>query len=190
MIMFLYVVYRDKEINVSPLNSIAMLYEILRDIKGCQFAHVVLKTRVGVPKKLGLGDVEKIFDGSVQLNYSYENAVNNRLEKKGLQGDFETLPLPWGGWEIPNKIITYKGKKYMRYYLVNCVDDAKKPKVHFLVNGRDATDSEIEVIKPYANKSYSNRQAVMGLTENQVSARVVEFCNVIEVSVGGKRYKK
>lgn len=167
-----------------------MLKDLLIDVKGCQFAHVVLKTRVRVPKKLGLGDVEKVFVGKVQLNYSYENAVNNRLKKKGLRDDFDALSLPWGEWEIPNKIVSYHGKQYMRYYLVNCVDDTKKPKVKFLVNGRDATDSEIEVIKPYANKSYSNRQAAKGLTENQVSARVVEFCNVLEVSVGGKKYIK
>ena len=167
-----------------------MLYDLLKEVKGCQFAHVVLKTKVGVPKKLGLGVVEKVFDGNVQLNYSYENAVNNRLEKKGLQSDFDALSLPWGDWEIPNKIVSYKGEQYMRYYLVKCSDDNKKPKVRFLVNGRDATDSEIDTIKPYVNKSYSKRQAAKGLTENQVSARVVEFCNVVEVSVGGKKYIK
>ena len=167
-----------------------MLYDLLKEIKGCQFAHVVLKTKVGVPKKLGLGVVEKVFDGNVQLNYSYENAVNNRLEKKGLQSDFDALSLPWGEWEIPNKIVSHHGKQYMRYYLVRCSDDNKKPKVRFLVNGRDTTDSEIDTIKPYVNKSYSKRQAAKGLTENQVSARVVEFCNVVEVSVGGKKYIK
>lgn len=167
-----------------------MLKDLLIDVKGCQFAHIVLKTKVRLPKKLGFGDVEKVFVGKVQLNYSYENAVNNRLKKKGLKDDFDALSLPWGEWEIPNKIVSYHGKQYMRYYLVNCVDDTKKPKVKFLVNGRDATDSEIEVIKPYANKSYSNRQAAKGLTENQVYARVVEFCNVLEVSVGGKKYIK
>ena len=167
-----------------------MLYDLLKEVKGCQFAHVVLKTKVGVPKKLGLGVVEKVFDGNVQLNYSYENAVNNRLEKKGLQSDFDALSLPWGEWEIPNKIVSHHGKQYMRYYLVRCSDDNKKPKVRFLVNGRDATDSEIDTIKPYVNKSYSKRQASKGLTENQVSARVVEFCNILEVNVGGKKYIK
>lgn len=167
-----------------------MLKDLLINVKGCQFAHVVLKTKVGVPKKLGLGIVEKVFVGKVQLNYSYENAVNNRLKKEGLKGDFDALSLPWGEWEIPNKIVSHHGKQYMRYYLVRCDNENNKPKVSFLVNGRDATDSEIEAIKPYLNKSYSNRQAAKGLTENQVSARVVEFCNVMEVSVGGKKYIK
>ena len=73
-----------------------MLKDLLINVKGCQFAHVVLKTKVGVPKKLGLGVVEKVFVGKVQLNYSYENAVNNRLKKEGLKGDFDALSLPWG----------------------------------------------------------------------------------------------
>lgn len=167
-----------------------MLYDLLKEIKGCQFAHVVLKTKVRVPKKLGLGDVEKVFDGNVQLNYSYENAVNNRLEKNGLDGDFNSLSLPWGEWDIPNKIVTHNSKYYMRYYLVKSGDASKKPKVRFIVNGRDATDAEVNIIKIYDNKSYSSRQAAKGLTENQVSARVVEFCNVVEVSVGGKKYIK
>lgn len=167
-----------------------MLKDLLTDVKGCQFAHVVLKTKVRVPKKLGLGSVEKVFDGNVQLNYSYENAVNNRLKNKGLQDDFDALSLPWGRWDIPNKIVAHNGKLYMRYYLVKSGDASKKPKVRFIVNGRDATDAEIDIIKLYDNKSYSSRQAAKGLTENQVSARVVEFCNVVEVSVGGKKYIK
>lgn len=167
-----------------------MLYDLLKDVKGCQFAHVTLKTVVKVPNKLGLGNVEKIFDGIVQLNYTYENAVNNRLGKIGLKADFDALSLPWGSWEIPNKIITNKGKRYMRYYLVKGGDDTKKPKVRYIINGRDATDAEVAVVKPYVNKSYSSRQAAKGLTEKQVSPRAVEFCNVIELSVCGKKYTK
>lgn len=167
-----------------------MLYDLLKDVKGCQFAHVTLKTSVKVPIKLGLGNVEKIFDGVVQLNYSYKNGVNNRLEKIGATADFNALSLPWGNWEIPNKVITNKGKRYMRYYLIKCSDESKKPKVRFLVNGRAATDTEIATIKAYVNKYYSNRQAAKGLTENQVSPRAVEFCDVLEVSVGGKKYTK
>ena len=51
----------------------------VRNIKGCVFAHIEYTSVEKLPKKLGLGEVTKNVSGQVQLNYDYENAVNNRF---------------------------------------------------------------------------------------------------------------
>lgn len=162
------------------------LFTILSEVSGCQFASIVLLTNVKLPKKLGLGSVTKIFDGVVQINYSYQNAVNSRLEKKGESGDFVAEKLPWGSWEIPNKVITNKGKRYMRYYLVNNCGSRSR----YYVDGREATPEEVAIIKAYQSKGYSTRQAASGLTENQVKPKVVDFDNVLEMVANGIKYEK
>ena len=88
----------------------------VRNIKGCVFAHIEYTSVEKLPKKLGLGEVTKNVSGQVQLNYDYENAVKNRLEKQGLPRTFSASSLPWGVWDTPNKIIDNKGTLYLRFY--------------------------------------------------------------------------
>lgn len=84
-----------------------MLYDIISNIKGCKIATIEQQTIVKIPKKYGIkGQVEKYYKGQVQINYGYENAVNNRLEKQGDERTFKAEPLKWGEWEIANKVIT------------------------------------------------------------------------------------
>ena len=61
------------------------LIGIVKEIKGCQFANLTYVTDGGIPQKvLGKGVVvTKLVRTDCQLNYSYENAVNNRLAKQG-----------------------------------------------------------------------------------------------------------
>ena len=167
-----------------------MLYNILSNLKGCQFASIITLTEVKIPKKWGIvGVVTKRYEGEVQLNYTYENAVNNRLEKQGDERTFEAAPLQWGEWEIFNKIITHKGARYLRYYGCNTT---KKPKVEYFINGRSATAEESEIIKAYevSKRKPSARQSAEGLNTNQVVARVVAFENVQYLKVGGQTYIK
>lgn len=167
-----------------------MLYNIISDIKGCQFAHIVTLTEVKIPKKLGIvGVVTKQYEGEVQLNYSYENAVNNRLEKQGDERTFVADQLRWGTWEIVNKIITHKGAKYLRYYAFK---GSNKPKVEYFVDGKSATSEELAIIKAYEQSKYkgSAKQSAEGLTTNQVSPKVVNFDNILELKVGSQSYTK
>ena len=167
-----------------------MLYNIISSIKGCQFAHIVTLTEVAIPKKWGIsGKVTKLSEMNVQLNYSYENAVNNRLEKQGDDRTFESAPLRSGTWEIYNKIIKSKdGGFQLRYYCIN----GEKPKVEYKVDGRIPTAEELEIIKAYnASKNKpSARQSAEGLVENQVVCRQVKFENILSLKVDGKVYIK
>ena len=165
-----------------------MLYNIIANLKGCQFAHIVTLTEIAIPKKWGIvGVVTKHFDGEVQINYTYENAVNNHLEKQGNDRTFVTTSLRWGTWEIFNKIIAHKGAKYVRYYLCKTNN---APKVEYFVNGRPATASEITIIAKYDQDNVSLRQLAEGLVNNQVFPKAINFENVLSIKVGGQTYIK
>lgn len=167
-----------------------MLFQILSNLKGCQFAHIITLTEVKkIPKKWGIvGKVTKRSDKMVQLNYTYENAVNNRLEAQGDARTFVALPLRWGAWEVHNKVITYKGARYMRYY------ETRNNNAHitYYVNGVEATAAEVAIIKAYeaSRNNRSERQSAEGLTTNQVEPRAVGFENVEYLKVGGQIYIK
>lgn len=167
-----------------------MLYNIISNIKGCQIATIEQQTIVKIPKKYGIkGQVEKYFNGQVQLNYNYENAVNNRLGKQGDERSFNAEPLKWGEWEIANKVITHKGERYLRYYSFN---GTNKSIVQYYVDGRKATEEETAIIKEYVatSKKPSATQSAEGLIENQVKPRVVKFSNILSLNVNGNTYTK
>lgn len=165
------------------------LVSIIEGVKGCQFGTIQYISEGGIPKKvLGGAVVTKLVNAQVQINYSYENAVNNRLEKIGCEGNFKAESLPWGSWLIPNKIITHKDTMYLRYY---DFEGAKKESVWF-VNGRVATSHEMEMIVTYlrSKDTTSKKQAESGLVEHQVKPKVVKMENILTLSVGRNTYTK
>lgn len=158
----------------------------VKAIKGCVFAHIEYYSEEKLPKKLGLGNVTKYVATNVQLNYGYENAVNNRIERAGGDGNFVAGSLPFGKWETPNKIIEYKGNYYLRFYLY----DGSKPNVSYIVDGRPATKNEVDIISEYKKglKKNSDTQSAAGLTQNQVKPRMVKFESITNLKCGGVEY--
>jgi hypothetical protein len=164
------------------------LIQKVANISGCRFAGIEYKSEEKLPKKLGLGVVTKIVCGIVQINYSYENAVNNRLQKQGDAATFQAESLPWGQWYAPNKVIEHKGCYYLRFYTV----DNQKLETAYYVDGRPATPAEIATIKAYkdSKNKTSARQAAEGLTDNQVVARCVNFDNITALKCGDIIYEQ
>lgn len=161
---------------------------MLESVSGCQFGSIEYISEGGIPKKVINGVVTKLVKAQIQFNYSYENAVNNRLEKQGNEGSFEADKLPWGEWLIPNKIITHKGSLYVRYYdYVGANKDS-----NWFVNGTPATDEELDKIFTYlrSKDNSSKKQAEFGLIDNQVKPKVVKAENIISMRVGGTTYRK
>lgn len=80
-----------KTINQSQLVS------MLSDVKGTSFVQL---TYVGEQKMRKTNNhfdtIIKKVSQNLSFNYSYEKAVNNRLDKKGLENDFKASPLSWG----------------------------------------------------------------------------------------------
>jgi hypothetical protein len=163
------------------------LIEIIESVKGCQFANIMYITDGGIPQKvLGKGNViTKLIKTNCQINYSYENAVNNRLEKQGDERNFIAQSLPWGEWVKgqENKLIVHKGTMYLRYY------DFENSNIQSLwfVNGQIATAEQFQKIMEYVyNKNTitkSNTQIEKGLIEHQVKPKVVKLENIIKLSV-------
>ena len=165
------------------------LIQSVKSVQGAPFAHIEYVAEEKLPKKLGLGHVEKYVSGEVQLNYSYENAINGRLEKAGETPDFKADKLPWGVWETPNKIIAHKGAYYLRFY---CLKGALKVDF-YMVDGRPATDAEIAVIKAYnaSKNTDSVKQAEAGLIgEEQVKPRAVNMDGIMSLKCGTIDFKR
>ena len=124
----------------------------------------------------------------VQLNYDYENAVNNRLKANGLEPCFKASKLPWGTWYIPNKVIEHKGSFYLRMYDF----EGNEANSEYYVDGRPATDSEVSAIVEYnkAHAKSSGTQASAGLSTHQVKPMSVNMENIIELRCGEIQYKQ
>lgn len=159
-------------------------------IAGGSFAKIEYDGIEKLPKKLGIvGEVTKHAEGVVQMKYSYENAVNNRLEKQGDERTFEAQGLPFGQWFIPNLLIAHKGEMYLRFYTFK----GGNIETTYKVNGREATAEETALIKAYkAQRSAngSNTQSTSGLNENQVRPCSVKVANIIGIDCGEYHYRR
>lgn len=165
------------------------LFNIVCGLTRSTFANIEYKSKVAIPKKYGIvGEVIKMVKCGVQLNYTYENAVNNRLQAQGEKGDFIAEPLKYGEWEIFNKIYTYKGARYLRLYDYK----GREYKVTYFVDGVEATSDQAEVIKGYeaSKRKPSKKQAEKGLIAHQVHAHGVKFENILALNVNGYRWVK
>ncbi len=167
------------------------LFNFVSRIKGCQFGTIeTLTTLDKFPKKYGLGVITKYSKREIQINYSYQNAVNNRLQKQGNDSNFVSEPLRWGQWVKgqENKIIEHNGDYYLRIYAYK---GGKVENIYF-INGELATTEQIEIIKEWERKQHkpSARQTENGLTENQVQPSSPKFSNILSLKVNGEMWSK
>jgi len=163
------------------------LFQLVSEINGCKIAHIEYNGTEKCPKGLGLGGVvTKVVRGDVQVNFSYENAVNNRLQKQGDTPTFVSGSLPYGSWVVPNKIFIHKGEHYLRFYALK----GSVMTTEYFVNGKAATQQEVAIIKAWkkSQNKTSDKQAAYGLTENQVCPRNIKFANIISFKCGDINY--
>lgn len=155
----------------------------LQSIAKGTFANIEYRSEVKGVKRLGLGDVTKVVKMNVQLNADYESSVNRRLEKQGDAPTFKAQGLPFGDWLVPNKVITYNGKLYLRAYTFK----NSSPRTTYYINGRVATADETKILVDHLAKKtpqVSHTQESAGLTENQVKPFSVAFENIISLHCG------
>jgi len=169
-----------------------MVNSIVNTIKVGTFVGVTflskVKMNLGGRKHLNpLWDAEvfEVVRMGLQYGYSYTNAVNNHANSE----DFKSGKLPWGEWVegLVNKVILHKGAYYIRFYEVHNKSVGKS--LGYLVNGREATAEEIEIINQWrvVEKRYTpNTQKEMGLTEED-DVRPLPICvdRLIVVDGGG-----
>ena len=167
---------------ITPLSLIS----VLANLKGGTMVYLTSLTDVDVPFYHCLGKVQKFCRQSMQVGCSYENSVNNRLERKGFNRAFRSSHLPWGRWLILNRIIEHRGKYYARFYKTA----NSNPQIVYLVNGRVATPREVRIIKRYDSLyTFSHRQNQYGLSRmEQINVRNYELTNIISISAEGETY--
>lgn len=167
------------------MENVREFVERVRNLNG--FASLtIVKTDI-VKKSCPIANVsERVEYSHIAIGTSYENAVNNRNENINGNRDFESEPLRWGEWYIANKVIAHKGNFYLRYYALKNTHTERT----LLVNGREATASEVEIIKAYRkaeSSGASNRQAELGIaTADQVKPRVVNIANIVRFKFGSE----
>lgn len=129
---------------------------------------------------------------NVALGYDYENSVNNRLDKKGLEADFQAEKPKGKSWcEYPYILQADKDAsiKYLR-----CTMRANtKAKSVFILDGKIVTDAAIEAqIKGFIQtSSTSKKQAESGLDDaEQVVVRDYKLDGVIYLGQGEKSFNR
>ena len=169
------------------------MIEMVKSVAGCQFMHVIYSCEVKeIGKKMQAeigGVVTKRVDTQVQFNYSYENAVKNRLKKDGKESNFVAQSLPWGEWLIPNKVITNKGVNYLRVYQY----DGAPYSATFFVGGEVATDEQVAQIKAILAakvRPVSETQKAAGLEEHQVKPNVIKCSGIEWFAMDGQMFSK
>ena len=163
------------------------IFNKLNAIEGCKIVAIEYISDVKLLKRgnpLAATNVTKTVKMTAQFNYSYQNAVNNRLERAGAEADFVAESLPWGSWLVPNKFIEKDGIIYVRFYSMK----NGAASVSYFVNGEPASEAEIAIIKQFTPTSatkMSNKQSEHGLTENQVRPFNIKIENIINVTYKG-----
>lgn len=171
--------------NNKTTNTMNTIYNTLNALKGNNFIAVATLTEAKMNKRNNplAGRVMKLTESVYQFGYSYENAVNNRLEKQGDERTFTTDSLPWGNWIVPNKFIAHNCEIYVRFYTAA----NNQPKITYFVDNRLATAEEIEIIKAFTPApKESAKQAAHGLTENQVKPMAINLKNILKIKINGE----
>lgn len=154
------------------------LFDLVKGISGKQTAEIVYSASCRLSKESGYASATKRVSLKVLINANYETEVRSRIaENGGNANSFTSDGLNWGVWELTDKVILNKGKRYLRYYCIN----GEFPQVEFFVNGVPATaqqTADIKALLASKNKS-SEKQSASGLNGNdQVMPRNVEFSNI------------
>lgn len=129
---------------------------------------------------------------NVALGYDYENSVNNRLDKKGLESDFQAEKPKGKSWaEYPYILQADKDAsvKYLR-----CTMRANtKAKSIYILDGKVVTDDNTLLeIKSFIQKSStSKKQTESGLEDNeQVIVRDYKLDGIIYLGQGNKSFNR
>lgn len=145
--------------------------------------------------KMSLSEVfhtSKIFKRSklnVQINISYENAVNARLEKADKEADFLSDKLSYGSYVGESKIvIEHNGEFYIRVYQIN--NNLGKNVVFEKMNGQHLTDSEVDLLKKEFLKEKPSFVKSQDLSaEEAAKPNNYKLTSICEVSIDGETYR-
>lgn len=116
-------------------------------------------------------DVKKItFYSNIGLGISYENTVNNRKERNGEERNFEAEKPSGMSWEVFPFILKSDKNPSQKYLRMQFYANTKVKSV-FLINGKLATPSEMEIIKRFTPKK----------SESEIKVVSIKLQNIIKI---------
>jgi len=128
--------------------------------------------------------IEKISKMNVNFGGIYKNAVEKKMEKEGIKGDYTPAPLSWGQhFEDSRVIIEHKGNFYVQIRALR----ADFVSYRWADTKEDMTEQEIQEMKTFfPQKKEGTRQP----SEEKVIIRAIKINNIREVRMDGVRYQR
>lgn len=135
-------------------------------------------------------DVRKVKTSTYEIGANYLDKINEALVAEGkspaTQEEFSNK-LPWGEYEVKDKVVSYNGARYLRCYPVKDADTTEE----ITIDGVTATEEELKVIMSYVTeKKSSKKQEDAGISEaNRVQPLLFNFDNIVYAEFGGVKYE-
>ena len=167
------------------------LEQILIDIKRFTFVELEYSTEVKVKKRGNTKFIDypviKHTLANVGFNGSYQNSVNNRLDKKDIDPTFIAEPLPWGKWKVYPKIIEHNENIYVRFY----VHKNSHFKNIYSYNGKIVEGDDLEELSRFLPESFgSSRQYTAGLDwDEQAIPLTIQITNINSITLDKIKYE-
>jgi len=182
----------DRAHSVCLMQSLThtQLFDIIKNSKGTAIIGIEALTEPKV-RKTGnpFSAILKHVRAVAFVGAGYGKAVRNEGERQGATeaATFQAAPLPWGTWEVENKIITHKGARYLR---TQSTPGQRKRQAAKVLSYRDAEGRFLspEAVKPFLpEKSDSARQSAVGLAE-KIQVNTYKFSSIRKVRIAGQSF--
>lgn len=174
-----------EEKEVVLVDKMGLVRELMQ-VKGAIPATIIATTKENMNKTNNPyhDRVTKRQQSNVIINFSYEKAVNKRLEKEGKEADFVPHQRKWGE-RLPNTPIVFHNNTY---YLEAGFLTKNTPKVEYFLDGEP---SDKAVFETYLKSKESSSASTQGLeNENEVVLRDFKIDSVEEIRMNGKIYRR
>jgi hypothetical protein len=134
-------------------------------------------------------DVRKVKTSTYEVGANYREKISEALVAEGLSQEKRDEfgdTLPWGEYEVKDKVVAYNGKRYLRCYPIKDAEAFEE----ILVDGEVPSEEDLKTIMSYVpERSGSKKQEDAGITEeNRVRPLLFAFDNITCAVFNGTRY--
>ena len=156
------------------------LVKVLMGLTGSTFATITAETELKMNKKNNpyYGEVTKVTEANVNINFNYTNAVNNARLKEGNEEEFVAQPRKWGQKVPGTPLVLHEGN----YYLEARFLGYSKTNSVYYHNNKVVEKTLLESFIPAV------REAKNQDLENEVIVRSFKIQSIKEVLVNKTRY--
>ncbi len=154
------------------------LIKILMGITGSTFATITAETEAKMNKTNNpyYGEVTKVTEATVNINFNYQNAVNNARAKEDKEADFVAQPRKWGQHVPGTPLILHNGAYYLEARFL------KNTSTTYYHKNVECDKSLFESFMPTVKESKTQD------LENQVIMRDFKIENIKSVVVNKVKY--